>query len=207
MSEIKTIKIGNQIWMSENLNFQHFQNGDEVPFFESIVDFLKQGRHQKPACCFYQNNSEKGVLYNSYVISDLRQIAPDGFRVPTVKNWLELIDFAGGENIASQNLKSNSGWTKPDENSVKPEIIVEDEIGNGTNLFGFDAKPMGALLKTEMLADFFGFGSDAYFWTADTTIFYSGYAHNVFMYYYSSKILLHTLPRRLGLSIRCIKNL
>lgn len=207
MKTIETIKIGNQVWMSHNLETLKFRNGEDIPFFDNWVYFLKPGRHDQPACCYYENNSQKGVLYNWYATSDLRQIAPEGFRIPTLKDWSELIEFAGGENIAGKNLKSDTDWCKPDENAPKPEIIEESEIGNGTNLFGFDAKPMGALLKTNLIAEFFGFGSDAYFWTADTNEFYSGNAYDAYLYYYSSKILISTSPKRLGMSIRCIKNL
>lgn len=204
MKSIKTIKIGNQVWMSHNLETLKFSNGEDIPFFDNIQDFLKAGRHQEPACIFYENNPEKGILYNFFAISDKRQICPDGFKIPTERDWNELIAFCGGNSIAAKHLKSVSDWIEP-ENAPKPEIIIESEIGNGLDSFGFDAKPMGSIVKTALFAEFYGFGSDAYFWTADTNEFYSGYAFNAYTYYYSTAVIIVSSPKRLGMSIRCIK--
>jgi uncharacterized protein (TIGR02145 family) len=64
---------------------------------------------------------------------------------------------------------------------------------------------MGALLKTEMFAEFFGYGSDAYFWTADTVDFFNGWGKIVCMYYYAPNVTFDTIQKRLGMSVRCIK--
>lgn len=200
----KLSKIGNQFWMTENLSVTKFRNGDIIPFFDNIQDFLRAGRHQEPACIFYQNNPEKGMLYNFYAIIDDRKICPDGFKIPSESDWNELIAFCGGDSIAAKHLKSVSDWIEP-KNAPKPDITIELEIGNGIDRFGFDAKPMGALVKTKMFAEFFGFGSDAYFWTADTNNFYNGWGRIAYMYYFSSRIMMDTIEKRLGMSVRCIK--
>lgn len=204
MKTIKTIKIGNQVWMSHNLETLKFSNGEDIPFFDNIQDFLKAGRHQEPACIFYENNPEKGLLYNFFAISDERQICPDGFKIPSENDWNELIAFCGGKHIAAKHLKSISGWIEP-ENAPKPEIIIQTEIGNGLDSFGFDAKPMGAIEKTKLFAEFFGFGNNAYFWLADTHHFYNGWARIAYMYYFSSQVMMNTIEKRLGMSVRCIK--
>jgi uncharacterized protein (TIGR02145 family) len=204
MMEIKTIKIGNQIWMTKNLSVTTFQNGDTIPIYDNMQDFLKAGRHQEPACIFYENNPERGILYNFYAIEDERQICPEGFKIPTENDWNELIAFCGGENIAAKYLKSDSDWIEP-ENAPKPEIIIQSEIGNGLDSFGFNAKPMGAIEKTKMFAEFFGFGNNAYFWSADTNNFYNGWGRIAYMYYFSSRIMMDTIEKRLGMSVRCIK--
>lgn len=202
-----TKKIGNQIWMIENLATRSFRNGEAIPFYTEMHSFLKAGRHHEPACCYYENNPQKGLLYNWFAIHDERCIAPEGFKVPGKGDWEELINFCGGEQKSAIALKSAKDWIEPKDNAPKPELIVEPEIKNGTNRFEFCAKPMGSIVKTELFAKFYGFGSDAYFWTADTNEFYSGYAFNAYMYYYSSAIIILSSPKRLGMSVRCIKML
>jgi len=203
---ISTIKIGNQIWMAENLAVTIFRNGEKIPFYENTQGFLKAGRHQEPACCYYENSPEKGLLYNWFAANYGSSIAPEGFKISSQKDWEELLNYCGGWEKAAINLKSSYGWVEPAKNPPKPEQMTESEIGNGKDNYGFNAKPMGALLKTELFAEFFGFGSDAYFWTADSNDFYNGWAYNVYMYYYSSRVVFHSAQKRLGMPLRCIKN-
>lgn len=204
MFSTQTTKIGNQTWMSENLSVTTFQNGETIPFYDNIQDFLKAGRHQEPACIFYENNPKKGLLYNFYALDDERLICPYGFKIPSENDWNELIAFCGGDSIAAKHLKSVSDWIEP-ENAPKPEIIIQSEIGNGLDSFGFNAKPMGAIEKTKMFAEFFGFGNNAYFWSADTNNFYNGWGRIAYMYYFSSRIMMDTIEKRLGMSVRCVK--
>jgi len=200
----QTIKIGKQTWMTENLSVTKFRNSETIPYYTSIVDFLKAGRNHEPACILYDNNPIKGMLYNFFAVDDKRQICPEGFTIPTEKDWRELTTYCGDEQIAARHLKSASDWFEP-LNVPKPEILIETEIGNGLDSFEFNALPMGVLVKTTMFAEFSGFGTDASFWTADTNSFYSGYAWNAYMYYYSSRLILVSSPKRLGMSVRCIK--
>ena len=55
----KTVKIGNQIWMAENLNVDTFRNGDPIPEVESEYDWPKSARKGKPAWCYYYNDPDK----------------------------------------------------------------------------------------------------------------------------------------------------
>jgi uncharacterized protein (TIGR02145 family) len=202
---ISTIKIGNQIWMTENLAVTIFRNGEKIPFYHNIQDFLKAGRHHEPACCYYENNQKKGLLYNWFAANYCSGIAPEGFKIPSQNDWEELFNYCGGAEKAAINFKSSYGWVEPAKNVPKPEQIIGLEIGNGRDNFGFIAKPMGALLKTELFAEFFGYGRDAYFWTADTVDFYNGWGKIVYMYYYAPNVTFDTIQKRLGMSVRCIK--
>ncbi len=198
-------KIGNQFWMTENLGVSTFRNGEAILFYEEIYQFLKAGRHHEPACCYYENNPQKGVLYNWFALNDERCIAPEGFKVPGKKEWEELINHCGGEQKAALALKTSKDWIEPKDNAPKPELIVGSEIGNGTDRFEFCAKPMGSIVKTELFAEFYAFGSDAYFWTADTNEFYCGHAFSAYIYYYSSAVIILSSPKRFGMSVRCVK--
>jgi uncharacterized protein (TIGR02145 family) len=80
----KTVKIGAQTWMAENLNVDHYRNGDPIPEVQGKKEWsnLKSG-----AWCYYNNDSENGKkygkLYNWYAVNDPRGLAPEGWHVPT----------------------------------------------------------------------------------------------------------------------------
>lgn len=130
------VKIGNQIWMSENLNVNTFRNGDLIPESTGAIDW----EYETPCWCYYNcdpaNEHKYGKLYNQAVLSDHRGIAPEGWHVPTLEEWDELIGFLS-ENSATK-IKSKSGWS---DYSIENEKGLNS--GNGTDLYGFNALPGG----------------------------------------------------------------
>lgn len=96
----KSVKIGTQTWMAENLNSICFQNGDTL----SSIDY--QYYRNDP-----QNYAKKyGVFYNWKTVTDPRNICPDGYRIPTKSDWELLLKYLG-EN-AFRKLKSSTNWEK-----------------------------------------------------------------------------------------------
>jgi uncharacterized protein (TIGR02145 family) len=83
----KTVKIGKQTWMAENLNY-------EASGSKCYVD--------DPA-----NDQKYGRLYNW---ETAKKVCPPGWHLPSDAEWQELVDFCGGKEIASTKLKSTSGW-------------------------------------------------------------------------------------------------
>jgi len=135
---MKTIKISNQEWTSENFNGTKFRNGDEIP---QITDGLEWKKADYPAWCYYENNSENetnyGKLYNGYAILDERGIAPDGFHVPTIEEFKILIESIGGE---EQSFKLKTKEKKTWKNCK--------DVKKATDEFGFNAYPAG--LRTSL---------------------------------------------------------
>ena len=90
------VKIGDQKWMSVNLNVSHFRNGDSIPEVRTPEDWEKAGKEQKPAWCYYDNNPENqsrlGKLYNWYAVNDPRGLAPEGWHVSSDADWNVLTD-------------------------------------------------------------------------------------------------------------------
>ena len=87
------VKIGDQIWMRENLKTTHFVDGTEIPQFHNVNDFAMQYRNshsvgaQVPQS---EGGSEKGLLYNGNVIlQDIngRKLCPKGWHLPTEAEW------------------------------------------------------------------------------------------------------------------------
>src|SRR5947207_14523233 len=125
----KTVKIGNQVWMAENLDVSTYRNGDIIPQVQDpkIWSDLKTG-----AWCYYEDKSEMGErygkLYNWYAVNDPRGLAPEGWHIPSDAEWTKLTEFLGGKIGSSVKIKSPKGWAKD---------------GNGANETGFTALPGG----------------------------------------------------------------
>jgi uncharacterized protein (TIGR02145 family) len=110
----KTVKIGNQLWMGENLNVGKFRNGDPIPQAKTNEEWEKAGSTGSPAWCYYENDPMNGKtlgkLYNWYAVNDQRGLAPLGWHIPTDNEWVELIDNQGGKEWAGIKMKSMSLW-------------------------------------------------------------------------------------------------
>lgn len=132
-AEQKTVQIGNQIWMAENLNVTKYRNGDVIP---QVQDFEKFIKLTTGAWCYHQNDEQKiGKLYNWYAVNDPRGLAPEGYKIPSFSEWEQMIKFLGGGEQARAKLKSETGW---DNSSISGA-----PAGNGTNESKFSAFPRG----------------------------------------------------------------
>ncbi len=134
------VKIGSQVWASQNLNVDHFTNGDIIPEAKTKKEWRYAKRHRQPAWCYYDNDSVNGKafgkLYNYYALADPRGLVPLGWHVPTLDEWNQLNYFLG-ERTAAQKLKTTSGWIK--NYSLK---FYKGET-NGTDEYGWHAAPGG----------------------------------------------------------------
>jgi uncharacterized protein (TIGR02145 family) len=113
-SIITQVKIGNQIWMTQNLNVDKFRNGDPIPEAKTSEDWRWADKTQQPAWCYVHNETAKGViygkLYNWYAVNDPRGLAPQGWHIPGDDEWLELRNYLGGRVVAGPKLKSLDYW-------------------------------------------------------------------------------------------------
>jgi uncharacterized protein (TIGR02145 family) len=132
----KTVKIGSQIWMAENLRTEKFNNGDPIEqitsnrYWQEVSVFAMNDTTLEeiwPLMTYYNNDKQKNnALYNFYVVLDDRGICPQGWHVPSTEEFDELIDYLGGIDKASTKLKSTTTW----------KIV-------GSNSSGFNALPIG----------------------------------------------------------------
>jgi uncharacterized protein (TIGR02145 family) len=128
IKQVKTITIGNQIWMAVNLDIGYFRNGDPIPQVTSDAEWRKAGNEGKPAWCYYNNDEANGKkygrLYNWYAITDPRGLAPEGWHLPTDEEW----------NILAETLGSKAGTVMKSKNW---------QGGQGTGDSGFEGLPGG----------------------------------------------------------------
>ena len=129
----KTIQIGNQVWMAENLKTTHYQNGERI---QNISDNSTWSALTTGAYCWFNNDSNLyketyGALYNFYAIADSRKIEPSGWHVPSDAEWTILTTYLGGLSESGGKLKElgTSHWYAPNNNA--------------TNNTGFTALPGG----------------------------------------------------------------
>jgi uncharacterized protein (TIGR02145 family) len=187
----KEIKIDNQIWMIENLNEDKFQNGDIIQYAQSREEWIKAGKEKKPAWCYYNNDYKNGAkygkLYNWYAVSDTRGLAPYGWHIPSEKEWIKLIEFLGGEDIAGTKLKSKTGWKEE----------------NGTDNYGFKALPGGVRVENEMNINN-GYQDLGGFWWSSTGANEIAISVSMNDFYGNASKSILDMPN--GLSVRCIKD-
>ncbi|MGO9482759.1 MAG: fibrobacter succinogenes major paralogous domain-containing protein [Candidatus Kryptoniota bacterium] len=118
----KSVKIGKQIWMAEDLKVTHYRNGEPI---SNVIDSIQWGNLSSGAYCHYANDSSKTTLYNWYSVRDSRNIAPQGWYVPTDTEWTILITYLGGESVggnkfelsgfvATGSRNANGGFEYPD---------------------------------------------------------------------------------------------
>jgi uncharacterized protein (TIGR02145 family) len=110
----KSVTIGSQQWMAENLNVGVFRNGEPIPEAKTEAQWKAAYKKEAAAWCYYNNdpaNGKKyGKLYNWYAVNDRRGLAPNGWHIPTDKEWQTLISTLGGEGTSFAKMKSATGF-------------------------------------------------------------------------------------------------
>lgn len=149
--ELESCTIGYQEWMTDNLKVKYFRNGDIINEASTPKEWLEAEKKKEPAWGYYNddpiNENKYGLLYNHWAISDIRKIAPKGWKVPNENDWETLIKSVGGDFIAGKSLKSRDGWKKILFDDNDNESLVEGL--NGTDKYGFNALPAGYLVDVE----------------------------------------------------------
>jgi len=191
--EYPTVRIGNQIWMAENLKVKHFRNGELIPL-ETHDE--KWGTLTTGAYCYNNSNLvpfPKGYYYNWYVINDKRNIAPKGWHVPSDSEWTELNKYVTGPHGYKEKdnaLMSSSGWFYI-VNLVYGQSIV---YTNGDNASGFNAYPSGYRDTTGTFLDLY---NGAGWWSTSIS---NKNSARIQSFGLGSK----ELPINSGLTVRCI---
>jgi uncharacterized protein (TIGR02145 family) len=134
----KTIQIGTQTWMAENLRTTKYRNGKPIL---NITDNTQWYNNITGAWVYYDNNAKNnkpyGKLYNWYAVKNTNQLCPMGWHVPTYTELRTLISFLdptapyNGANNAGGKMKStgNQYWVSPNTGA--------------TNSSGFSGLPVG----------------------------------------------------------------
>ena len=185
-----SVRIGSQVWASENLNVDRFRNGDPIPQAKTKEEWKRAGVNKQPAWCYYNNDPKNGEsygkLYNWYAVSDRRGLAPDGWHIPSGAEWTKLTDFLGGDEVAGDKMKSTNGWKNN---------------GNGTNTNGFNGLPGGYRGSG---GTFGSVGKDGYWWSS--TEYSTTNAWPCALGYGAGSVSRNIHNKVRGFSVRCLRD-
>lgn len=185
----RTIAIGSQIWMAENLRYLPSVVGSNTNSYTEPVYYVPgyQGTNVDQAKAT-ENYSTYGVLYNWHAAL---ASCPVGWHLPTDDEWNELTTFLGGLDIAGGKLKATGTveagtglWRSPNSGA--------------TNETGFSALPGASTYNSYSYLGYYG-----YWWTA-TDYNSSGSAWRRFMGYLGSSVSRVTDSKHVGFSVRCV---
>ena len=202
----KTIVIGKQIWIAENLKTTKYNDGTIIP---DVIDSTVWHKLTSGAQCTYNNTTNfdfintNGRLYNWYAVNT-GKLCPTGWHVPSNNDWDTLITYlaknkysldSSNKDIA-KSLASSSGWLTDDV----PNNIGNDQSKN--NSTKFSAVPSGCITS---IGGFISFGKVAHWWSS-TTETRTGEAYFLHMHSNSSKMDRHFCHASYGFSVRCVKD-
>lgn len=188
-TNIDTVTISNQVWMTKNLDVSTYRNGDSIP---EVADPAEWAHLITGAWCNYNNDTTSGnvygKLYNWYAINDPRGLAPFGWHVASQNEWMTLINYLGGDNIAGGKLKETglAHWDSPN--------------GGASDFYGFAGLPGGFRDST---GRFVTIGKNGSWWSATQTNAYRAMQRT--LVYFMGFTFGYDADKHSGFSVRCIK--
>ena len=102
------LEIGAQIWSANDLNVTNYRNGDPIIKAQSSPEWHTAWKAKQGAYCIYNNQT----FYNWYAVNDQRGLAPQGYHIPSVSEWLELLSYLGGIQLPAGVLQKSGFFTK-----------------------------------------------------------------------------------------------
>ena len=187
----ETLRIGTQTWLKESLKTTKYNDGVAIPF---VIEQSLWKKLTTPAYCNYNNTlnpdtiNTYGRLYNGFTVIS-GKLCPIGWHVSTNAEWTILIDYLGGDSIASGKLKEagKNHWISP--------MSIDD------NNSGFNALPGGKRSDDE---SFSKMGYNGYWWTS-TEVEFIDFVWFRYLFFDNS-VISYFLNKQNGFSVRCVKN-
>jgi uncharacterized protein (TIGR02145 family) len=187
----KTVKIGTQIFMAENLRTTRFNDGSYIPKVESSKEWRSL---MSPGYCWYNEDNEEnktvyGALYNAYTI-DSSKLCPTGWHVPSNEEWNQLRDFLGDtlKTGGKLKLKGTDFWHAPNKGADNSTVFSAPGSGIRYNDGSFTARNYYVA-----------------FWSSTPSGVFSEWFLS--LYYGDTAVKTGNISKKTGLSVRCIKDL
>ncbi len=194
----KTVTIGTQTWMAENLKTTKYNDGTSIPL---VTDNAAWDNLTTPGYCWYNNNEAAnkttyGALYNWYTVNT-GKLAPTGWHVPTDAEWKTLEIYLGMTIAQADEI----AWRGTDQGTQLKNTSGWNSGGNGTNTSGFAGLPGGSRQQAGAFDYIGNYGSwcvstekdDIFVWGREV----SNDQDNVFRGY---------SYKQWGFSVRCVKD-
>jgi len=201
-SSYKTIYIGKQQWMAENLKTSKYSDGTLIPnitdnvlwFYDTIGAWANYNND-------VSNNAKYGKLYNWYAVNrganGNKNICPTGWHVPSYAEWIVLRDYlGGGSTIAGGKMKEvgTTNWNSPNTNASNTSL--------------FTALPGGLRIGSHY-NESYGFenmGKEGFWWSSNSSDSSTYSAWSFTLSSTSQDLHISEISSDIGLSVRCIKD-
>lgn len=187
----RTVHIGDQVWMAENLMTGHYRNGDPIPVINASGGIWQNT--VTGAACWFQDDSATygcpyGKLYNWYAAGDNRGVCPSGWHVPSTSEYQTLVSFLGATAGGKMKTQGVQYWTG-------------GNLG-GSNESGFSGLPAG----TRWGDSYVEMGALAHYWTSTTDQVGMVNSDLVRLHYDATGVDFFTWDNRRGQAIRCVQD-
>ena len=189
----RTVQIGTQVWMAENLRTTKYSDGSDIPL---VVDINEWAALNTPAYTYVINDQGYhediyGPSYNWYAV-DTDKLCPAGWHVPSMNEWRVLVNNLGGENVAGNKLRETgtAHWQAPNSNAT-------DEAG-------FTALP-GGFRSVDPISDY-DVGFTGFWWSSDQDNSNSSMARDVDINSNQNNLRESTYFKENGMSVRCLSD-
>jgi uncharacterized protein (TIGR02145 family) len=187
-----TIRIGEHLWMEENLKTTRFNDGTPI---EMVTGYEEWAELESPAYCWYNNDSTHrdtyGALYNWYAV-ETGKLCPEGWHVPTHNEWSSMVpSYIGGALKETGTLH----WRSPNTGA--------------TNQTGFSALPGG---YRSYQGTFNLIRASGYWWSSSKANWYSSSEEDTDRVIFRSlqhnnpTLVRHISEKTNGFSVRCVKD-
>jgi uncharacterized protein (TIGR02145 family) len=201
----KTIVIGTQTWMAENLRTTKYSDGSPIPFINTESEWTALTTTSK-ALCWYNDNINLKYPYGAYYTwaaamndaissnsnpSNVQGVCPTGWHLPSDNEWTTLTDYLGGADVAGGKLKETGTiyWQSPNTGA--------------TNESGYTALPGG---HRNGDGTFGRLGTGGYWWSCTESIECTICAWYRPLIYDFSDVFRQYLYKLAGVSVRCIRD-
>jgi uncharacterized protein (TIGR02145 family) len=202
VAPLPSVTIGTQIWQSTNLDVTTYRDGTPIP---QVTDPGQWDNLTTGAWCYFNNTTANGTiygkLYNWYAIAGIhdaaslnnpslrKQLAPQGWHVPSDAEWTTLTTFLGGVSVAGGKMKSTgiSLWLSPNTGA--------------TNESGFTGLPGG---YRDSLGEFQGLGYAGLWWSSSEANWFSGWSRTLGHEVGIANRDMMEIDN--GLSVRCLRD-
>ena len=196
------IKIGEQVWMAENLAY----TGNNLQHITNDNDWANNSNYD--GWCYYNNNDSLGHIYGVLYQYEAAKIAcPEGWHLPTYEEWTELENYLKengysydgiiGNPYVAKSLATSDGWLLSDIQGA----VGNPDFSEYRNKAKFYAIPSGLRFDDGYFANI---GGDCGWWTATQTnnedAYSGGFSH------YDNQISCVQYHKYFGFSVRCIKD-
>lgn len=197
----KTIKIGNQTWMAENLRTTTYRDGSKITIVADSTQWANNFNNSTtlPMMCWYKNDqathtaNKFGALYNWYAINPAtngnKNVCPTGWHVPTQGDWTTLTTFLGVDAGGRMKVNGTQYWASPN--------------AGATNSSGFSGLPGG---YRDSDGSFAGFSKYGYSWSSTDGDDDYDVAWTLPLYAKSAFVNWYLLTKANGFSVRCLRD-